>query len=599
MRRSSVTAIAIATLVALALAAAATAEDRPEATVGRPDADALRRRANALRATSESPSGDLSALLELDDEALRLPPGAERRALRLHIARSLELREPGAAEARYTGLAAEAGAAGDQRTQSYALGHLAGILEARGEREAARVGTRRALLLAAAAEAPESLYRWQWQLARIERAAGNDAAALHALAQAIDTLLPLRAGAGDARSDFDEAVSPVFRDYVDMLIARASRSDDEAARQRDLRLARQTLESLKRAELRDYFRDDCLDEKTVVSPDQVAGALVIYPVILRDRLELLTASEGTLKSTRVEVEGPTFEKSIRRLRRQLETRTTFGYRKPARQLYRWLIEPIEAELAAHAESTLVFVPDGALRTVPMAALLDPETNRYLIERFPTAITPGLTLTEPRPIASRSARLLAAGLSEGRPGFSALRHVPEELSRLSALFETEQLLDSAFSARALREQLEQRAFDLVHIATHGTFSADTAESFVLTHEGKLHMNALASALATTRFRDRAIELLTLSACESAAGDDRAALGLAGLAVRSGARSALASLWSVHDEATSQLMHAFYSALSVPGTSRARALQHAQRYVLEETPYRHPVYWAPFLLISNWL
>jgi CHAT domain-containing protein len=107
------------------------------------------------------------------------------------------------------------------------------------------------------------------------------------------------------------------------------------------------------------------------------------------------------------------------------------------------------------------------------------------------------------------------------------------------------------------------------------------------------------LATTRFREKPIEIIVLSACETAIGDADSALGLSGLAVRAGARSALGSLWQVSDEAASKLMIDFYRSLSVPGTSRAAALQAAQLALLSERRYRHPGHWAPFLLISNWL
>ena len=120
---------------------------------------------------------------------------------------------------------------------------------------------------------------------------------------------------------------------------------------------------------------------------------------------------------------------------------------------------------------------------------------------------------------------------------------------------------------------------MHLATHGQFAAEAAESFLLTAQGKLTMQHLAQIVGRLRFRDRPLELLTLSACETASGDDRAALGLAGVALQAGARSAVATLWLVHDEAAAVLMGAFYRSLQVPGTSRARALQQAQLHLAQ--------------------
>ena len=113
-----------------------------------------------------------------------------------------------------------------------------------------------------------------------------------------------------------------------------------------------------------------------------------------------------------------------------------------------------------------------------------------------------------------------------------------------------------------------------------------------------MAELADLVAHTRFRDQPLELLTLSACQTAAGDERAALGLAGVAVRAGARSTLASLWSVNDPATARLMQVFYAELVREGASRARSLQVAQRSFLADPLYRHPMYWAPFVLVGSW-
>jgi CHAT domain-containing protein len=130
-------------------------------------------------------------------------------------------------------------------------------------------------------------------------------------------------------------------------------------------------------------------------------------------------------------------------------------------------------------------------------------------------------------------------------------------------------------------------------------SDLDDTFILTADGKLTLERLDQLLDPLRFRDEPIELLTLSACQTAAGDDQAALGLAGVAVRAGARSALATLWYIHEQASSELVAAFYRHLLAPSVSRATALQRAQIHLLDDPKYQHPAYWAPFLLINNWL
>jgi len=144
------------------------------------------------------------------------------------------------------------------------------------------------------------------------------------------------------------------------------------------------------------------------------------------------------------------------------------------------------------------------------------------------------------------------------------------------------------------------FNVVHLATHGQFSSDADKTFILTWDDRIKVKQLSAIL---RDRDSAeatpLELLVLSACQTASGDKRAALGLAGVAVRSGARSTLATLWSVSDEAASTLMPRFYQELTVPGTTKAQALQRAQLSLLKDPRFQLPLYWAPFVLVGNWL
>ena len=92
---------------------------------------------------------------------------------------------------------------------------------------------------------------------------------------------------------------------------------------------------------------------------------------------------------------------------------------------------------------------------------------------------------------------------------------------------------------------------------------------------------------------------MSACQTAAGDTQAALGLAGVAVRSGARSTVATLWSIQDNSTAELMTQFYRVLKNSEISKAEALRQAQLSLLRDPKYQHPFYWSAFVLVGNWL
>jgi CHAT domain-containing protein len=196
-------------------------------------------------------------------------------------------------------------------------------------------------------------------------------------------------------------------------------------------------------------------------------------------------------------------------------------------------------------------------------------------------------------------VLALGLTNAVQGFSALPHVSPELDTIRRLYSGEVLLNQQFRIPSVEKELQEKSFNVVHIASHGQFDSDVKKTFLLTFDGKLTMDRLDQTIGRLRFREDALELLTLSACQTAAGDDRAALGLAGIAIKAGARSALATLWYINDQASSDLVAEFYRQLQDPAISRAKALQRAQVQLLSNWRYAHPGYWSPFLLLNNWL
>jgi len=571
--------------------------------------------ANAARAALETgrftdvETGVAQALAASD----RFADPRARAQLLIHIGRTYALLAERHAAARRaaTRRAAEAfgrageaaGAAGDERLRSFALGYLGELYERPGHRTDAMKLTRQAIYAAQLADAPDALYRWQWQLGRLEIAARRPERGLAAYRDALATLRDIRAQtalAAEAAGTFQSRVEPIYTEFVDLVLARAAGSREPDEKQALLVEARDALEDRKAAELRDYFHDPCLDAQRKAAPDTIPHTIVVYPVLLPDRTELIVSRGGRLESYVLPVDRDTLTAEVREFRRALMRRTSREYRLHAHTLYDWLIRPIEPALQGGGKpDTLVFVPDGALRTIPFGALRDRESKQFLIEKHPIAVTPSLTLTDPRPISGR-VKMLAAGISEAVGGNSELAAVATEIETIRELYPGRTLMNDRFVVERLRSELRNVPFGIVHIASHGEFGGDASENFLLAYDGTVSMDRLAEFVGATRFRaDQPLELLTLSACESAAGDDRAALGLAGVALRSGARSALATLWSVNDRATAELVIEFYRQLHDPERSRAEALQHAQLKLLSTRHYRHPGYWAPFLLISSWL
>jgi CHAT domain-containing protein len=150
---------------------------------------------------------------------------------------------------------------------------------------------------------------------------------------------------------------------------------------------------------------------------------------------------------------------------------------------------------------------------------------------------------------------------------------------------------------LEREIVAGGYSVVHMATHAQFESDYRRSFLLAHDDVITMDQLEDVMGSQRFTDHPVDLLVLSACQTAAGDERAALGLAGVAVKAGARSALASLWFVNDESTALLIGEFYRQLATDA-GKAAALRGAQLRLLNDERYAHPAYWAPFLMIGDW-
>ncbi len=573
----------------------------------------------ALAATAETNAGRLALESRDPNRAAALLRGATDRLVRMEPSYPVALaliaagtaatmgEQPlpaplaGVSQQAFEAAEAIAGRLGNAALGSLALGGLGRLHEWTGRlNEAARL-TQQALFQAQRAAAPDILFRWEWQQARIDRALGRDDAALAGLRRSVATLQSVRQDIPidyrEGRSSFQATFGPLYTQLADLLLRRAGSGGRNATAL--VLEAREMLERLKEAELQDYYRDSCIvnfEAKQrgieTVAPDTA----VVYPVILPDRLELLVSVGEDHRQIVVPIAEPRLRAEVEQFRLLLERRSTNEFLAPAQRLHDLIVRPIDALLAGRGIGTLVIVPDGILRTVPFAALHD--GKRFLIERYALGMVPGLRLVDPRPLGSVTPRTLALGLSQSRQGFPALPSVVSELEGIRRLQGGTSLLNGAFLRPRFARELRDVDYSVVHIASHGEFGADPSRTFVLAYDGRLTLDDLENSIKLARFREPGLELLVLSACQTAAGDDRAALGLAGLALKAGARSALATLWLVSDQASGLLAVEFYRQMQ-GGTTKAGALQAAQLVMLADPLLGHPAYWASFLLIGNWL
>ena len=490
---------------------------------------------------------------------------------------------------------------GDQRAEAYALGSLGGLYEQRGQWSEAKDLTRQALLLAQTINASDITYLWEWQLGRLLQDQGDTPEAIAAYTEAVNTLQSLRndlvAINPNVQFSFRESVEPVYRQLVRLLLEPVQTAESS---QNNLDKARNVFESLQQAELVNFFRSECLEAKPVTIDKVDPKAAVIYPIILADRLEvILSVPQQPLRHYATSLSASQVENTLEQLRQTLETRTSQEFLPLSQQVYEWLIRPAEADISKSGVETLVFVLDGSLRNIPMAALHD--GKQYLVEKYGVALTPGLQLLDPQPLKRGQLKALTAGLTVARPGFPALTNVALELNQIKSEVPSTVLLNQKFTSAALQNQINSVPFTVVHIASHGQFGSTAAETFILTWDSRINIDGLDNLLRVRGQNPRrsAIELLVLSACQTVAGDRRAALGLAGVAVRAGARSTLATLWNVNDEATIPIMSQFYQELTNTTITKAEALRRAQQALLKNPKYRHPVSWAPYVLVGNWL
>ncbi len=505
----------------------------------------------------------------------------------------------------------------DSRAESYALGSLGQLYEAAKQYPEAMQWTRQAQFAAQQVSAPDSLYRWQWQAARILRDTGETQQAIDSYKAAIATLQSIRgdivAANRELQFNFRDSVEPVYRELISLLLPPSGgQSSNGQASGGQAGLKAQTssenigkvlelLELLKLAELQNFFGDECVQVAQASAQGQEAivdpTAAVIYSIILDDRTEMiLRTSNNSLTRYSVPLSKQAMRQEIDQLRTLLEKRATDEYLLQAQKIYDALIRPLEPELAASKPQTLVFIQDSVLRKVPMVALHDGQ--QFLVQKYAVATTPSLSLTTRKPLDRQNLQALILGLTVERAPFAALANVGAETESVQKILGGTKLIDKDFTVPRLENQLQKTDYPIVHMATHGKFGVDSASTFLLGYDARITINQLDN-LFRLRKSAQPIELLTLSACQTAAGDDRSALGIAGVAVRAGVKSALASLWYIDDAGTVPLIEEFYKQLQQPDVTKAEALRQAQMKLISDLNFGHPAVWSPFILIGNWL
>jgi CHAT domain-containing protein len=358
-----------------------------------------------------------------------------------------------------------------------------------------------------------------------------------------------------------------------------------------------------------------------------AQTAVFQSIVLDDRILIILIlpepdGKSTLKLHQVAIDRATTVNTVNQFRQRLEQRSDREnqYQEQSQEIYNWFIRPFVTDLQSHSVKTLVFIQDDILRTVPMAVLSNGQANgqangqEFLVQQYAIANTSSLSLPRTQPQTDYNLQILAFGLTQPSAinkttFFSPLESVQAEIEGIQQrVSNSDGLLDQDFTPERLQNELQKERPRILHLATHARFGFDARETFLVTgrepnrtYNSTVSMNELYQILRSVQTTTAPLELLALTGCETAAGSQRDALGIAGVAVQAGAQSAIATLWQVDDAATAQLIVQFYQNLQA-GQTKSEALQSAQRSWLAANPngqYQHPGYWAAFVLVGNWL
>ncbi|MBE9068650.1 CHAT domain-containing protein [Leptolyngbya cf. ectocarpi LEGE 11479] len=531
---------------------------------------------------------------------------------------------------------------GNKRLESLAVGNLGNLYETLGRLYAQRANplgknasqdglsliqkaqlyTLEALELGQPDKAPDIAYRWQWQLGRLLVLQGPSKRdqAIGAYQTAVTTLEKARKNLStidsEAQFSFRDNVEPVYRELIELLLQPAPGEGEP--RQANLKAAIAEIGSLQLAELENFLRCN-VPGLTPVEEIRDSNAAIIHTILSNDHLTIVLKlpNQKDLKAYSVAVSKQEVENTVEKLFQLLSTEEPYEARQEADKVYQWLIDPLRSDLnkafaalnsnrksldSNTSQGTLVFVMDSVLRKTPLAFLK--HNDRYLIEDYAIALAPRQEVFQPS-LAQAPLSVFIGGIGirqtnlEGE-NFAPIQFLRDEFQAIkkTGVSISEPLLDKEFTFKNIQEKLLEKSYTAMHIKTHSQFSSNPNKTFIAAFNQLIKANELRNLIQTaSQRRGEPLDLLVLSACSSAQGDDRAILGLAGIATLTGTRSTVSALWPAFDRFNTEFMRNFYTELVQNGSSKAEALRKAQlMFIRQGEP---AAIWANYVLVGNWL
>lgn len=490
----------------------------------------------------------------------------------------------------------------NQRMKSFTKGTLGKVYNSLGQTQKSKEYLKKALGLAQSIQAWDIAYRWQHELGRLYKQIGNVESANKFYEAAINNIEEVQSSTLSVNPEFKyrfrDRIEPVYQEY---LTAISSNSNP------DLNKLIQVKSKLRLAELKNFLQCNRLPlfERLIKKENQeklINTSPIIYIFKLEEKVEIIikTTDNNSLVHYTANLKEVSYSVDDFIQILQSPKFITFPEEKfitYSQNLYNLLLLPVEKYLPANG--SLIFVLDDYFQGIPFSLLHN--GKHYLLENYDTSIS--LSSRQTQASSAPNLKALVAGISQINPDlshsikdkFTPLPEVKTEISNLKqSLKRTVELVNAEFTSKNFQQSMVKRKdFPVVHISTHGKFSSDPEKTFVLAWDKPINVREFEFLL---RNRPNLIDLLVLSACQTAKGDKRSTLGIAGVAVMTGARSTLASLWLVEEVSTAQLMGDFYKGLN-KGLGKVEALRQAQLTLLKNPEYSHPYYWAPFILVTG--
>jgi CHAT domain-containing protein len=508
----------------------------------------------------------------------------------LFRAAALDSSFAGLAQANVDAVLKTAEASGDMRLASRAYGVRGLLLKRAGQNVEAIAELGKAASAAQSIRAADLAYKWYWELGKLNEKNGQRSKALEYYKGSLNSLQAIRTGIlqlnPQVQYEFRDRVEPIYREYMGLLIDNNSPDLKEVIRIND---------KLKVGELENYLQCNLINLTSLLDlPPQTSADATMYIIRLPNRYAVIVRRKDGSLTHRV-IDAKTVNASLKVVKQNLQNDTSEGldrrlYQKIFGNLYQALLAPVQAFLPQ--SGTLVITVDSQLQSIPWSMLFDGQ--QYLMQKYSIAYSLGSEALPPQKLEPSKLKALVAGLSEqtNQREFAALPSVAKEVQGIQTQIKSTTLLNQAFTGSALLKKGELNS--IIHLASHAETSSDPSRTFILGWNERITLSSL-SGLVRTRGANL-LDLLVLSACQTAKGDDRATLGIAGTLVQSGARSTLATLWVVDDDSQVLLMQQFYKALK-NGQSKAEALRSAQLVLLDSESYSNPYYWGSAVLVGS--